>query len=60
MVIYIIFYYNAPASPDLSPIENAWRFPAMAIKDLPWRSHDQLIKEAKEAWEMMPQETINR
>lgn len=55
----IKFYYNAAGSPDLSPIENVWRIPAMAIESLPYNNRQDLIADVKEAWDNIDQQTIN-
>lgn len=55
----IKYYYNAPGSPDLSPIENAWRAPSMVIESLPYDNRQSLVADAIEAWENLDIETIN-
>lgn len=53
------YYFNTPGSPDLSPIENAWKAPKSHLKEHAiW---DELaIKElAEEGWEALSQATIN-
>lgn len=55
----IRFFYNAPGSPDLSPIENAWRAPSQVIESLPYNNRQDLAADAIDAWENLDQETIN-
>lgn len=55
----IKYFFNAPGSPDLSPIENAWRVPAMMIQSLPYSNRQDLVADAKEAWDNLDLETVN-
>lgn len=40
-------YYNAPGSPDLSPIENIWRALTMQLESLPYSNRNDLIVDAR-------------
>lgn len=55
----IKFFYNAPGSPDPSPIEKVWRQPFMVIESLPYSDWKELVADAKEAWDNINQKSIN-
>ncbi|KAH0492913.1 hypothetical protein TgHK011_007840 [Trichoderma gracile] len=38
----ICYFYNAAGSPDLSPIENAWRIPAQVVTAFPYNNRQDL------------------
>ena len=55
----LTFYFNYPASPDLTPIENCWLAPK---EELRGRSHwnDETVKDlATRGWEQLSRKTIN-
>ncbi len=54
-----LFYFNAPHSPDLSPIENAWLAPKESLRKYPHWSDETVWEVASEGWNSLSQETIN-
>ncbi|KAH0829898.1 hsp7-like protein [Fonsecaea monophora] len=54
------YFFNASGSPDLSPIENIWRVQKQKIKQIDHFDDDSLVQAINQAWEDIPQETINR
>jgi len=55
----IKYFFNAAGSPDLSPMENAWRVPAIIIQSLPYNNRQDLVANAKKAWDNLDLETVN-
>jgi hypothetical protein len=53
-------YKNSAGSPDLAPIENCWQVPKQYVKKHPHFDLDTLKELAREGWEQLSQETINK
>lgn len=52
-------YFNTVSSPDLSPIENAWRAPKAHIREHAIWDDEALKEAAEEGWEAFTQGSIN-
>lgn len=57
---HINSYINAPHSPDLSPIENAWRKPKGALRAVSHFTEGAVKIEVEQAWMELDQGSINR
>jgi hypothetical protein len=57
----IEFYFDPPDSPDLSLIENVWKYVSQKLQALDFvpNSREQLIETINRIWDEMPQEWIN-
>ena len=55
----VSFFFNCPHSPDLAPIENAWRGPKEELKTVPHWNDETVWEGAVRGWESLSQETIN-
>jgi hypothetical protein len=53
------FYFNTPGSPDLSPIENAWKAPKAYLKEHAIWDQEAIKDAAEEGWEALTEDTIN-
>lgn len=53
------YYYNMISSPNLSPIENAWRVPKAYIYEHAIWDDEALKEAAEEGWEALTQGSIN-
>lgn len=53
------YYFNCPGSPDLSPIENAWKVPKAYIYHYPHWDTDTLKDLIQEGWKELKLSTIN-
>lgn len=54
------YFFNVPGSPDLSPIENAWKAPKEEIAKYETWDPEDLKALAEKGWEDLSQETINK
>ena len=52
-------YFNCPYSPDLAPIENAWRAPKGNLRKFAHWDEETVYGVAKEGWNRLSQQTIN-
>jgi len=52
-------YFNCPYSPDLAPIENAWRAPKGNLRKVAHWDEETVYRVAKEGWDRLKQQTIN-
>jgi hypothetical protein len=55
----IAFYFNCPLSPDLAPIENAWKAPKASLRKFAHWDEKTVLEVAREGWRALTQETIN-
>lgn len=53
------YYKNCPYSPDLAPIENAWRAPKQALKKYGHWDDESIKEVAEQGWDALKRETIN-
>lgn len=54
------YYFNCPQSPDLSPIENAWRAPKEAVQQQGHWDDETVWELAQEGWDGLHKKTINK
>lgn len=54
------YYFNCPGSPDLAPIENAWKGPKQRSRSVPHWDYEILCQLVQEGWDNLTQEGINR
>ena len=50
---------SSPNSPDINPIENIWGLMDVYIKEKEPRTKVELVAAVEEAWEKIPQSTID-
>jgi hypothetical protein len=54
------YYINCAGSPDLAPIENAWKGPKQRSRSVPHWTQEVLRELVFEGWKDLSQESINR
>jgi hypothetical protein len=54
------YFFNCSQSPDIPPIEKAWRAPKEAVERQAIWSDEVLKNTAEEGWQNLSQQTINR
>jgi hypothetical protein len=55
----LTWYINTAGSPDLTPIENAWKAPKAYLKEHAIWDEEAIVELAEEGWEALTIETIN-
>ena len=54
------YYFNCPNSPDLAPIENAWKAPKASLRKYAHWDDDTVKEVATEGWRDLSMQTINK